>query len=250
MTNKFCRRASAPACAFSGKRRAILTGFVSVPATLFISQAGAFRLGKGTGLTKGTSFVEQTDLNPDRMWPVYRRYHLIIVGQRDDEKGLTLTKASTDTLAQFLPESRALLVRAADMRRIGVLIATDQQDVAVISAEGAKALFLGEPNSCKLPNWRLDPAWPATRGGAAPTRNIGAAPAAPRRRGSKEAQPRVRFYRAYMTAGRWRDGWPLGVARTRRQSWPQLESPTDDHRSSARISAGVSSTSYTWSLPK
>jgi hypothetical protein len=26
-----------------------------------------------------------------------------------------------------------------------VLIATDQQDVAVISAEGAKALFLGEP---------------------------------------------------------------------------------------------------------
>ena len=145
MTNKFCRRASAPACAFSGKRRVILTGFVSVPATLFISQAGAFRLGKGTGLTKGTSFVEQTDLNPDRMWPVYRRYHLIIVGQRDDEKGLTLTKASTDTLAQFLPESRALLVRAADMRRIGVLIATDQQDVAVISAEGAKALFLGEP---------------------------------------------------------------------------------------------------------
>jgi hypothetical protein len=79
------------------------------------------------------------------MWPVYRRYHLIIVGQRGDERGLALTKASTDTLAQFLPESRALLVRAADARRIGVLIATDQQDVAVISAEGAKALFLGEP---------------------------------------------------------------------------------------------------------
>jgi hypothetical protein len=123
----------------------ILTGFVSVSATLFISQAGAFPLGGSLRLTKGAKAVEHTDLNPDRMWPVYRRYHLIIAGQRDDERGLTLTKASTDTLAQFLPESRALLVRAADTRRIGVLIATDQQDVAVISAEGAKALFLGEP---------------------------------------------------------------------------------------------------------
>jgi len=145
MTSKFCRRASTPACAFSGNRRLILTGFVSVSATLFIFQAGAFPLSGGAGLTKGAKFVEHTDLNPDRMWPVYRRYHLIIVGQRDDERGLTLTKACTDTLAQFLPESRALLVRAADTRRIGVLIATDQQDVAVISAEGAKALFLGEP---------------------------------------------------------------------------------------------------------
>jgi hypothetical protein len=144
MTGKFCRRASTPACAFSGNRRLILTGLVSVSATLFISQARTFPLG-GAQLAKGARFVEHTDLNPDRMWPVYRRYHLIIVGQRDDERGLTFTKASTDTLAQFLPESRALLVRAADTRRIGVLIATDQQDVAVISAEGAKALFLGEP---------------------------------------------------------------------------------------------------------
>lgn len=143
MTSKFCRRASTPPCALSGNRRLILTGFVSVSATLFISQAGAFPF--SGRLAKGAKFVERTDLNPDRMWPVYRRYHLIIVGQRDDERGLTLTKASTDTLAQFLPESRALLVRAADTRRIGVLIATDQQDVAVISAEGAKALFLGEP---------------------------------------------------------------------------------------------------------
>ena len=145
MTNKFCRRASAPACAFSGNRRVVLASLVGISATLLISEAGAFPFCGGAGLTKGARFVEHTDLNPDRMWPVYRRYHLIIVGQRDDEKGLTLTKASTDMLALFLPESRALLVRAADMRRIGVLIATDQQDVAVISAEGAKALFLGEP---------------------------------------------------------------------------------------------------------
>ena len=145
MTSEFCGRASAPACAFSGNRRVVLTSLMGISATLLISEAGAFPFCGGACPTKGARFVEHTDLNPDRMWPVYRRYHLIIVGQRDDEKGLTLTKASTDTLALFLPESRALLVRAADMRRIGVLIATDQQDVAVISAEGAKALFLGEP---------------------------------------------------------------------------------------------------------
>jgi hypothetical protein len=145
MMNKFCRRAVTPACNFSASRRSILTGLAGASAVLFISEASASPFGAGLRPAKGAQALQRTDLNPDRMWPVYRRYHLIIVGQRDDERGLALTKASTDTLAQFLPESRALLVRAADTRRIGVLIATDQQDLAVISAEGAKALFLGEP---------------------------------------------------------------------------------------------------------
>ena len=144
MTNKLCRRALTPACAFSAERRSILAGLVSASATLFIPEARAFPFGGAPRPTKGAQALQRTDLNPDRMWPVYRRYHLIIVGERGDERGLALTKASTDTLAQFLPESRALLVRAADTRRIGVLIATDQQDLAVISTEGAKALFLGE----------------------------------------------------------------------------------------------------------
>jgi len=112
---------------------------------LVMSEAGAFPFTGVRPMDGAEADVERTDLNPDRMWPVYRRYHLLIVGQRDDERGLALTKACTDTLTQFLPESRALLVRAADTRRTGVLIATDQQDVAVISAQGAKALFLGEP---------------------------------------------------------------------------------------------------------
>jgi hypothetical protein len=143
MMNKFCRRAVVPACAFSAERRLIVTGLASVSAALLVSKASALPFARPRPGT--AEALERTDLNPDRMWPVYRRYHLIIVGQRDDERGLALTKATTDTLAQFLPESRALLVRAADTRRIGVLIATDQQDLAVISAEGAKALFLGEP---------------------------------------------------------------------------------------------------------
>ncbi len=146
MIGGFGGRAFTPACAFSTSRRSILTGLVSVTTTLFMPEAGAFPLAGGALLRDGAGgCVEHADLNPDRMWPVYRRYHLLIVGQRDDERGLALTKACTDTLMQFLPESRALLVRAADTRRTGVLIATDQQDVAVISAEGAKALFLGEP---------------------------------------------------------------------------------------------------------
>src|SRR5579872_3510668 len=111
-------RAFTPACAFSTSRRSILTGLVSVTTTLFMPEAGAFPLAGGALLRDGAGgCVEHADLNPDRMWPVYRRYHLLIVGQRDDERGLALTKACTDTLMQFLPESRALLVRAADTRR-------------------------------------------------------------------------------------------------------------------------------------
>jgi hypothetical protein len=92
------------------------------------------------------------DLNPDRMWPVYRRYHLLIVGQRDDERGSALTAAVVDVLLRFLPNSRALLVRAADARRVGVLIATEQQDVAIMAAESAEKLFLGKPPFEDIPN--------------------------------------------------------------------------------------------------
>jgi hypothetical protein len=94
---------------------------------------------------QGLAKLRLADLNPDRMWPIYRRYHLLIVGQRDDERGNALAGAVVDVLVRFLPPSRALLVRAADVRRIGVLIATDQQDVAVMAAGSAEALFLGKP---------------------------------------------------------------------------------------------------------
>jgi len=84
------------------------------------------------------------DLNPDRMWPVYRRYHLLIVGQRDDAKNTALAAATADTLVRFLPASRAQVTSAPDMRRVGVLIATVQQDVAIMAKESAEALFLGK----------------------------------------------------------------------------------------------------------
>jgi len=85
------------------------------------------------------------DLNPDRMWPVYRRYHLLIVSQRDDEQNGALTTAVVEVLSRHLPASRPQLVSAADARRIGVLIATNQQDVAIMQADSAEALFLAKP---------------------------------------------------------------------------------------------------------
>ena len=85
------------------------------------------------------------DLEPDRMWLIYRRYRLMILGQRDDEAGIALAEAVVGVLAGSLPASRAQLARAADARRIGVLIATSQQDVAVVSEKSAEAIFLSKP---------------------------------------------------------------------------------------------------------
>ena len=65
------------------------------------------------------------DLEPDRMWSIYRRYRLMIVGQHDDEIAIAFARAVVDVLAGFLPASRAQLARATDTRRIGVLIATN-----------------------------------------------------------------------------------------------------------------------------
>jgi hypothetical protein len=85
------------------------------------------------------------DLEPDGMWHIYSRYRLMIVGQRDDEIGIALAGSVVEVLADALPASRAQLARAADSRRVGVLIGTNQQDVAIMSAQCAEALFLAKP---------------------------------------------------------------------------------------------------------
>ncbi|HET7167484.1 MAG TPA: hypothetical protein VFI94_20285, partial [Pseudolabrys sp.] len=72
-------------------------------------------------------------------------YRLLIVGQRDDDIASTFAGAVVDVLARSLPSSRAQLARAADTRRVGVLIGTAQQDVAIMAAESAEALFLAKP---------------------------------------------------------------------------------------------------------
>ena len=109
------------------KRRALLKLAVSAAALVLVGHRPAF-----------------ADLEPDRMWSTYRRYHLMIVSQRDDEKAIALARAVVAVLAGFLPTSRALLARAADTRRVGVLIATNQQDVAILSVDSAESLVLGK----------------------------------------------------------------------------------------------------------
>jgi hypothetical protein len=85
------------------------------------------------------------DLEPDRLWLIYRRYALLVVGQRDDAIASACAGAVVDVLARFLPAARARLARAADTRRVAVLIGTAQQDVAVMAADSAQALFLARP---------------------------------------------------------------------------------------------------------
>jgi len=89
----------------------------------------------------GPDRVLLADLEPDRMWSIYRRYRLLVVGQRDDERANALTGAVVEVLARALPSSRAQLARAADSRRVGVLIGTNQQDVAIMTAGSAEALL-------------------------------------------------------------------------------------------------------------
>jgi hypothetical protein len=109
-------------------RRALLTLGAGVAASML------------TGLRPAVA-----DLEPDGQWLIYRRYSLLIVGQRDNEIASAYAGAVVDVLARFLPASRAQLARAADARRVGVLIATNQQDVALMEVESAEALFFAKP---------------------------------------------------------------------------------------------------------
>jgi hypothetical protein len=87
----------------------------------------------------------RADLEPDAMWSIYSRYRLLVVGQRDDEVALALAAAVADVLAASMPASRARMARAEDTWRVGVLIATNQLDLAIMTAQDAEALLLSAP---------------------------------------------------------------------------------------------------------
>lgn len=123
------------------KRRALLR-LGAGAAALMLAARGPVA---AAGAYKGREEFLLADLEPDKDWLIYRRYRLLIIGQGDDEKGDTLAAAVVGVLARFLPDSRAQLIRAADSRRVGVLIGTNQQDVAIMAAESAEALFLARP---------------------------------------------------------------------------------------------------------
>lgn len=136
------------------KRRALLTLSAGAAAFVLVGHRPALAIGAGgkeAAAERRPFGPKLADLNPDRMWPVYRRYHLLIVSQRDDDRSGALTAAVVEVLSRYLPSSRPQLVGAADSRRIGVLIATDQQDVAIMQADSAEALFLGKPPFADIP---------------------------------------------------------------------------------------------------
>ncbi|WP_244480383.1 hypothetical protein [Rhizobium sp. Root1220] len=95
------------------------------------------------------------DMEPDGLTRTYRRYRLLLVGQRDDETAGDLSESAVNVLERFLPASRARLTRAADTRRVGVLIGTHQQDIAVMARESAEALFAATPPFTDIRNLPL-----------------------------------------------------------------------------------------------
>ena len=115
------------------KRRALLRLGLGVGALVLA--------GHGPAVMAADERLLLADLEPDRLWSIYRHYRLLIVGQRDDEIGSAFAGAVVDVLARFLPTSRARLARAADSRRVGVLIGTNQQDVAIMAAEALRLSF-------------------------------------------------------------------------------------------------------------
>jgi hypothetical protein len=119
------------------KRRAVLSLGAGAAACVFG--------GHGLAALAADDRFLLADLEPDGLWSIYRRYRLMIVGQRDDEVASAFARAVVDVLARALPTSRAQFARAADVRRVGELIGTNQQDVAIMAAQSADALFLARP---------------------------------------------------------------------------------------------------------
>lgn len=126
------------------KRRAVLS--------LGAGAAACVLAGHGLAALAADDKLLLADLEPDGLWSIYRRYRLMIVGQRDDEVASTFARSVVDVLARALPTSRAQFARAPDGRRVGELIGTNQQDVAIMAAQSAEALFLARPPFADIRN--------------------------------------------------------------------------------------------------
>lgn len=76
---------------------------------------------------------------PFPQWKVYRKLHLFIVVNREDAAAYEWGQAIAHTLADELPESRAMVTRAHDALRLASLISTQQLDVALLSRSALTA---------------------------------------------------------------------------------------------------------------
>jgi hypothetical protein len=77
---------------------------------------------------------------PFRQWVVYRQKSLHVGTSRSDARGFEVGQRLAQALETALPESRATVARAADLRRLASLLATAQIEVVVLSpGDAAKA---------------------------------------------------------------------------------------------------------------
>lgn len=76
--------------------------------------------------------------SPYRQWQVYRQSRLIIVTSAADSAAYPLAERVAALLLQHWPESLALASRASDTREVVKLLASQQLDVAILSAAEAR----------------------------------------------------------------------------------------------------------------
>ncbi len=92
--------------------------------------------GRRTIMRCGLLFVAMLVLSahtPYRQWEVYRMKHLLIGTSREDTASYPLGKQLAELLVQAVPKTRARVVRARTVERLGSLISTDQLKVLLIS---------------------------------------------------------------------------------------------------------------------
>ncbi len=80
---------------------------------------------------------------PYRQWVAYRKRRLLIGSSKTDPASYRLSKQVAETLITNLPASRARASRAPNPWRLASLLATDQLDVGIFSADDATALAQG-----------------------------------------------------------------------------------------------------------
>ena len=76
--------------------------------------------------------------SPYRQWQVYRKSRLIIVTSAADPASYPLGETVATLLVRHLPETRALATRAGDSLEIVKLLASNQLDLAILTAPDAR----------------------------------------------------------------------------------------------------------------
>ncbi|MFQ5776045.1 MAG: hypothetical protein ACE5GS_16110 [Kiloniellaceae bacterium] len=103
----------------------------------------AFLSGAARAGLLGLAALAASAHTPYRQWLVYRKRHMLIVASKSDREAYRLGAAVAETLAKYLPGSKARPSRAPTKARLASLLSTGQMDVAVLARADAAALAAG-----------------------------------------------------------------------------------------------------------